>query len=196
MKNKKIKIFIVLIVTSVIILLLLLAFLFLDDFVTVVECRNEFKEYESDYEEFVAFVQEDFQSLDDEKTIYIIKSLGDCQYELYREIIEDNQKITITEEMNENINQIDLGYRSITRGGGIYECAVSNKEIVFYNDSGAQIIYSLQGQESTGAMKYDSDDMKETFQKIRLNNRWYTFRIKGWELSDIVSAWFSRIWDR
>ena len=99
MKNKKIKIFIVLIVTSVIILLLLLAFLFLGDFVTVVECRNEFKEYEGYYEEFVAFIQEDFQSLDDEKTVYIINSLGDCQYELYRGKNEDNQKITITEEI-------------------------------------------------------------------------------------------------
>ena len=180
MKNKKIKIFIVLIVTSVIILLLLLAFLFLGDFVTVVECRNEFKEYEGYYEEFVAFIQEDFQSLDDEKTVYIINSLGDCQYELYRDKNEDYQKIIITEEMNENINQIDSGYRSITRGGGIYECAVSNKEIVFYNDSGAQIIYSWQGQGSTGVMQYDSDDKRDTFQKVKLNDRWYVYRIKGW----------------
>ena len=179
MKNKKI--FIVLIVTSVIILILLLTFLFLGDFVTVVECRNEFKEYEGYYEEFVAFIQEDFQSLDDEKTVYIINSLGDCQYELYRDKNEDNQKIIITEEMNENINQIDSGYRSITRGGGIYECAVSNKEIVFCNpDSGAQIIYSLQGQGSTGVMQYDSDDKRDTFQKVKLNDRWYVYRIKGW----------------
>lgn len=181
MKNNKIKILFILILSFVIILILLLMFLFLGDFVTVVECRNEFKEYEGYYEEFVAFIQEDFQSLDDEKTVYIINSLGDCQYELYRDKNEDNQKITITEEMNENINQIDSGYRSLTRDGGVYECAVSDREIVFCNpDSGTQIIYSLQGQGSTGVMQYDSDDKRDTFQKVKLNDRWYVYRIKGW----------------